>query len=104
MKAIIGGKRYDTETATEVGHYANSYYAGDFHHYKEVLYKTTAGAWFLQGEGGGLSKYGVNVGNNGSCAGSALVPLSAADAREWLENTKNIEALEQYFGAEIEDA
>ena len=84
MKAIINGKRYDTETATEVAHYENSYYANDFHHYEEALYLTRAGNWFLAGHGGGLSKYARSVGSTGSCDGSAIIPMSTAEAREWL--------------------
>ena len=104
MKAIIEGKRYNTETATEVADFSNNYPSNDFHYYEESLYQTKAGNWFLQGEGGGLSKYAVPVGNNGSGGGSRIIPLSPAEAKAWLEQAQHLLVAEQYFGAEIQDA
>ena len=57
MRAIIDGKRYDTETAKVVAEWANTYDRGDFHHYSEALYLTPKGAWFLHGEGNASSPY-----------------------------------------------
>ena len=103
MKAIINGKRYDTQTATEIDHYSNQYSRNDFKYYEEGLYKTKAGNWFLKGTGGPMTKYARPAGNM-TTGGPAIIPLSATEAREWLEHTKNLAALEEHFGAEMQDA
>ena len=103
MKAIINGKRYNTETATEVWSNSSSYPVNDFKYYEETLYKTTAGNWFLQGEGGALSQYAVPVGNS-TGGGSRIIPLTAVEAQEWLERIGAVAALEEHFGAKIQDA
>ena len=39
MKKIINGKKYDTETAKEVGYWNNGYPCSDFNHCEETLRK-----------------------------------------------------------------
>lgn len=39
MKKIINGRKYDTETAKEVGFFSNEYPCGDFNWCQETLYK-----------------------------------------------------------------
>ena len=104
MKAIIERKRYDTETATEVARWRNSYPVNDFHHYGETLYKTKGGRYFIAGSGGPLSPYAVSVGQSGHCGGQAIRPLSQAEAIQWLEEKGRTEALETEFPDAIEDA
>lgn len=74
MKAIINGKRYNTETATEV---ASDGYGlpNDFRSWEEVLYLTPRGNWFLWGKGGPMTKYRQDTGN-GWTGGSRIIPLS----------------------------
>ena len=63
MNKRINGKRYDTETAKEVG--CVSWGAvGDFRHSSETLYRKSTGEFFLYGEGGPLSEYAVATGQN----------------------------------------
>jgi len=103
MKRIIAGKRYDTETA-EMVHSDQYSSLGDFHYWREELYRTKKGAWFIHGEGGPMSGYAVAVGNNTTSGSSNLRPVSAGDARHWLEEHKGDNALEKYFPGQIEDA
>ena len=104
MKRIIDGKGYDTETATEVYGYWNGLSTSDFKNVTESLYRTPRGNWFLAGKGGALSKYAQSCGNNSYCGGSGLSPLLAEEAKQWLQDKSATEPLEQYFGAEIQDA
>jgi hypothetical protein len=83
MKAVIGGKRYDTETATVVASYRN----GD---YSMTLYVTKNSNWFLVSESG--------------LTGSHLTPLTGKQALSWLEDHRESAAIEEYFAADIEDA
>lgn len=103
MKRIVDGKRYDTETAREVGSasYGNR---GDFEHFDESLYRTRSGNWFVAGWGGPRSHYAEQVDQRSWSGGSGLRPLSTPEAREWLERHGHTDALEEEFGAEIEDA
>lgn len=102
---IIDGKRYNTETATLVAEWANTYDYGDFKHCEEDLYLTPKGAWFTLGSGGPLSKYARSTGQN-SWSGSrdVITPMSPDEARAWLEDHGETEALEKHFAASIKDA
>ena len=62
MKKILGGKKYDTETARMVGNYWNG--NSGFGKCYEALYCKRTGEFFLYGEGGPMSKYGVAYGDN----------------------------------------
>lgn len=99
MKAIIDGKRYDTETATVIAEWSNGYLYSDFAYCAETLYRTKKGTWFLNGEGGAHSRYGRSVGDR-ICGGSRIVPLSDAEAREWLESHRETAAIDAHFPVE----
>lgn len=103
MRAIIEGKRYDTETAEEVAAYHSPHFRGDFHRFSETLYRTSRGRWFLVGEGNAASPYAEPV-VDGRGPGERLVPFSDEEAREWLESRGKYGALEAYFADFIEDA
>ena len=104
MRKIIEGKRYDTETATRVGNDSYSNF-GDFQYWCEELYRTSAGNWFLYGEGGAKSKYARSVGQNEVGGGSAIIPLTRGKALAWLEaHAPASEAFEEYFANVVEDA
>ena len=104
MKAIIDGKRYNTETATEIAQWSNNYYCNDFHYCEETLYRTKRGAWFIAGDGGALSSYSQSYGSNGSIGGSSITPLKEWEAQAWLEEKGHVDKLETYFEEAIEDA
>ena len=102
-KAIINGKRYDTETAHRVAGWDNGHFTSDFHYCHEVIWRTTSGAWFLEGSGGALSSYAESVGD-GTCGGDAIVPMTDDEVSEWLERHHKIDALEQHFASAIVNA
>jgi len=103
MRKIMDGKRYDTETAEFVVQLHCPYYGNDFKAHDTGLYRTKRGNWFVAGSGGPLTQWARQVGN-GYSGGSGLRPLEIAEARDLLEQHGTPEQVEQYFGAEIEDA
>lgn len=103
-KRIIDGKRYDTKTATLVAEWSNDYSCNDFKWCEEDLYRTPRGNWFTHGSGGPMSKYAESCGSGWSGSRNKIQALTAAEAQEWLERHDEDAALEEYFGASIEDA
>jgi hypothetical protein len=103
MKKIINGKHYDTDKAERLAEhtFANP---SDFRYVSEELYRTPNGAFFLHGEGGGLSKYRVAVDTNSWTGGSTIVPLTKEAANAWLEEHGETKVLEKYFPNIIADA
>ena len=98
MKKIINGKKYDTETAKELGNYWNGYPSNDFKCYYETLYIKKTGEYFLFGEGGGLSPYATSCGNNSWGSGKEIIPLTEAKAKTWAEKHLNADEYEAIFG------
>lgn len=104
MKRIIEGKRYDTETATEVATWNNGRGSSDFRALTETLYRTPKGCWFLYYDGGAMTYAAVPCGNNATSGSSGINRVSENEAKVWLESHNRIEALEQYFADQLEDA
>lgn len=102
MKQIINGKMYDTKKAEEVASSESSYSYNDGRYYKETLYKTKRGNYFMFGEGGGLSPYAEHTGW-GSCYGEKLIPLTKEEAREWAEDNMYPNSYIEEFG-DVEEA
>lgn len=84
MKKIINGKVYDTDTAKMVGSWDNGHPANDFAYCSEELYRKKTGEFFLNGEGGALSRYANHSGDN-SGWGDEIIPLTYNAAQEWAE-------------------
>lgn len=104
MKAVINGKRYNTETAEEVGEYQNALGYNDFRHIEESLYKTKKGAFFLAGSGGPMTKYSQAVGDM-TGGGSGIIPLTKEEARTWCENHEiDCDVIDEHFKDILEDA
>ncbi|BDF78686.1 hypothetical protein [Pyramidobacter piscolens] len=97
MKQIINGKTYNTETATELGHYWNGRSDSDFSHISESLYRTKNGQYFLAGEGGPMTRYSRPVGDM-TGGGEKIIPLSESDAREWMERHCDADEYVAAFG------
>jgi hypothetical protein len=105
VKAIIDGKRYNTETATRVCDCSpRGYFRGDWHWEDTNLYRTPKGRWFLAGEGGPLSRWARSYGQNARQSGEGIHPLDADDARDMLERYGDADDVEEYFGSKVEDA
>lgn len=96
MKKIINGKRYDTDTAEFIG-YEQYLYPGQLDWWREELYKKKTGEFFLYGEGGPRSQYGVWRGNSAS-GGKEIRPLTLQDAQEWGERYLDADRYEEVFG------
>ena len=97
MKKVINGKRYDTDTAKEMGmdSYSNR---SDFSYWKEILYRKNTGEFFLWGEGGPRSKYVRQIDNNNWMGGEKITPLSYNEAMSWAEEHLSGEEYEAIFG------
>jgi hypothetical protein len=105
MKRIIGGKRYDTDTATEIASWGNGARDGDFNRCSETLFVTKAGAFFLCGSGGAMSKYARSYqGGRSRGGGEEIIPMSRDEAIVWCENREETECLETHFADGIMDA
>ena len=98
MKKIINGKLYNTETAEYLGNHSYGF-RGDFRRIDEDLYRTKNGAFFLAGEGGGLTKYRVDCDGNGWRGGSDIIALSEEEARAWVEAYLDAKDYIEIFGA-----
>ena len=101
MKKIINGKKYDTETAKEIGRYFNGYNCRDFNYVEETLYKKRTGEFFLHGEGGPMTRYGEKCGNFYGY-GNIIIPLTENEAKTWAEKNMDVDDYEELFG-EVEE-
>lgn len=105
MKKIIGGKIYNTETAEQIDRWSNGASCTDFNHCTETLFRSKKGAWFLYGEGGAMSRYAISLeGGKSFGGGKDIVPMSNAEAREWLEQHECTDAIETHFADELQEA
>ncbi len=101
MKKVVGGKLYNTETATEIGSYSNGLSSRDFRNVSESLFKTKSGTFFLAGEGGPLSKYARSVGSD-TFGDEDLVVLSPDEAQKWAEQYLDADTIVEHFNVSEE--
>lgn len=105
MKAIIDGKRYDTEKAIELGEASSNVGRSDFGYWQETLYRTPrSGAFFLAGYGHARSHYATNLGGGSWGPGKKITPMTKAEALAWCERNLSAEKTEEIFAEDIEDA
>ena len=97
MVKIINGKKYNTDTAEEVGSWWNGLGWSDFHAAQETLYRKRTGEFFLHGEGGAATQYAEPCGDMWG-AGEKIIPLSVEKAKEWAEKNLSVEKYEEIFG------
>lgn len=97
MKKIINGKKYDTDTAQEMGSWCNGYAANDFSYDAQTLYKKRTGEFFLHCEGGPMSPYCTHYGRSRGW-GEAIEPLSDEDVKKWAEEHLSCDEYESIFG------
>lgn len=98
MKKVINGAMYNTETAKKLDYYQNIGNTSDFNWYKEELYRTKSGKYFLYGKGGPMSKYAESAGNNSWTGGSQIIPMNRQSAMEWAAENLDGEEYEAIFG------
>ena len=96
MKRIIQGKVYNTDTADRIGNHVYSN-PGDFRYEDTDLFKTKKGAWFVQGEGGPLSRWSQSC-NNGQRGGASIEAMTTSEALAWCESSGiDADVIAQYF-------
>lgn len=98
MKKIINGKKYDTETAHEVGSWDNGLYSSDFGMMTETLYRKRTGEYFLYGYGGPTTRYASQEGNGSYGYGESIEPLTVDAAMSWAEERLGADEYESEFG------
>lgn len=89
MKKIIQGKLCDTATAKELGSYSYSH-PSQFNWYRETLYRTNSGVYFIHGEGNAASPYACACPTGGFDPGEKIRIVSLDAAKAWAE--KNLDA------------
>jgi hypothetical protein len=105
MKAIINGKRYDTDSATLLGEASSNLGRSDFGWWEAGLYRTPrSGAYFVAGRGHARSHYATNLGGGSWGAGEKIEPLTEGEAQAWAEAHLTADQVEAIFGDRIEDA
>ncbi len=103
MEKIISGKRYDTNTAKQMGNASYSGSVTDYQWWEETLYLKLTGEFFIYGEGGPASKYSRLTGQNSWSGGEKIIPLTLPEAQEWGERHLDGDEYEEIFGAIEED-
>ena len=99
MKKIINGRIYDTDTARNIGSWSNNLGAGDFNSCTEILYQKKTGEYFLYGCGGAMTIYSSADGSGGVTGGSAIIPFSEKQAKNWAEAHLSAEDYMDLFDA-----
>jgi hypothetical protein len=98
MKKIINGRKYDTDTATEIYKWSNDYGMSNFNYEIEYLYIKKSGEYFIHGRGGAMSKYSKRSDGNCTCGGEDIIPLHGAEAFNWGSAKMPVEKFEDHFG------
>jgi hypothetical protein len=97
MKKVINGRIYDPETAEMICQHTFGS-PGDASYVKEALYRSPAGAFFIDGEGGAGSNYRVHVGTSWHIAGSDTLLQTGDTAREFVERFGTFSDYVRAFG------
>ena len=97
MKKVINYKMYDTDTARKLLTTDNGFARGSYYYEIETLYKKMNGEYFLLGEGGEISKYGIIVGPQVQ-PGIRFIPLGIGDAKKWVAENFDGDTYTDIFG------
>lgn len=99
MKRIIGGKVYNTETATFVCDVSPPHTGrSDFRYEDTGLYRTRKGAFFLAGEGGPMSRWSQSSGQNSWTGGKGIEAISTDEAKALVEQHGSARDWVECFG------
>ncbi|MBV1800478.1 hypothetical protein [Siccirubricoccus sp. G192] len=107
FRRMIDGVVYNSKTAVCVAYYGNEKYAPDYDIVFEQLYQTPKGHFLLLGVGECCSVWSLYSQNAaGKLSAHAFVPLTADEARRWLELRDLQDELFETFGDpdEVESA
>ncbi|HCO55717.1 MAG TPA: hypothetical protein DIT93_11945 [Pelagibacterium sp.] len=102
IRSTIGGKVYDTATATRVVVVKdNCHHVREYDDERTGLYLTEKGQWFIAGEGGGFTRWGTDPGRGADRQrGEGIKLLTPAEAQHLLEEVDG-GLVEAFF--EVED-
>lgn len=100
MKKVINGKLYNTETAELIDDYSSGLNNRDFRNITEELYRKKNGEFFLYGYGGAMTKYRERCGDMWG-SGENIIPITEAEAKEWLEAHSTAETYIEIFGQPV---
>ena len=96
MNKIINNKRYNTDTARNLGEWDNGLLGTDRNYYKETLYITKSGNYFIHGYGNLNTIYGERK-NEQRCISEKIMPLICQEAKNWVAEKMNSEDIEVIF-------
>ena len=87
ISRVIGGRKFDTSTATLTCVIARTgnYQYSDFHFERAGLCLSPRGQWFLAGEGGACSHWGRRAIDGSRSPGEGLQLVSQTEGRRLLE-------------------
>jgi hypothetical protein len=99
MKKVIGGRLYNTETATLIAEYDSG--SCGMQSFEEGLYLSPRLRFFLAGSGGAMSPWRESVSQNLWGPGEGMRVLTDSEARDWCEQ-RGIDAdvIEKHFPIE----
>ena len=97
MKKIIDGRKYDTDTATELAEWKAGW-PREMSRMRETLYRKRTGEYFLLGEGGPESRYAVQTDLATFSEGWRIMPYTYEQARAWAEDRLDADEYESIFG------
>ncbi len=99
MKALIGDKQYDTDTAELVGKASSDLPESHLRSWSAALYKRHEdNQFFLAGSGGPMTMFAHDAGDV-KIGGSKIVPLDEKDARDWARANLTSEEMEEIESA-----
>jgi hypothetical protein len=96
MRQAIDGVTYDTRRAIPVAQLSNNPLDQDTGWLATLYYAPRGGRWFLAGEGGAATEFGVQRDDGRMMPGSGIIPITTARARQLLEDGRQKEALEEF--------
>ena len=103
MKAIIDGKTYNTETATEICELPCKANGGDFRWHSTSLYQTAKGTFFIAGEGGPLSMWKQSAHGGGWSGSKGLKVIDQFEAQEIMESAHCSAEVYEACGLTVEE-
>lgn len=98
MKAVLGGRRYDTE-AKYTRHISTYRYGRALHRFEEQLHRTGHGQWFLACRGEAMSRHARRVTAGEWASGERIIPITKEQAEKWLAEHDQ-ELVAEFFGSE----
>lgn len=105
LKRIIDGRTFNTATAQSLAYFAHEPGYEEYRHQWESLYQARSGAYFLVGEGMSHTPWSAAIPDcNDRMRGHALLPLTKAEAKHWLELREKTAEYAEVFGEPAEAA